>query len=302
MESVIEFGPSRGLVGVLTQPPSGTSAHDVAVLIVNSGIIHRDGINRLHVRLARLLATRGYPCFRYDFPGIGDSEGGEVGEGIAQSNVAATIAAMHTLCASNIAERFVVVGLCSGAIHSFYAACSDPRIVGAVMIDPTAMFSTFRHRVNRVLKLVRRGLRPVAWWRLVTGRYRVVDGVRNISTRMTDPGAPTQLDPSRDRNAWIASRNAFQSLIERQVRLLLIITRHNVDVYSYQRQIYDAYPDVEKLEATLRVSRRPSADHTFSQEADRLFLDAEIVGWLDSWASGDSAQTARPGGSTPDAA
>lgn len=301
-ESVVEFGPTRGLVGVLTAPPPGTPAHDVAVLIVNSGIIHRAGINRLHVRLARMLAASGYPCFRYDLPGIGDSEAAGAGDAIEQSNVTATMAAMHALRASDVAERFVIVGLCSGANHGFHAACTDPRIVGGVLIDPTVMFSTFRHRVNQFLRLIRRGVRPIVWWRLVTGRYRVVEEIRHGSTRVTDPGAPTLLDPSRDRVAWLASRNAFQLLTDRNVRLLLIITQHNRGVYSYQRQIFDVYRDVGKLEATLRVIRRPAADHTFSREADRRFLDQAILGWLNSWTSARLAHAAPREAATPGAA
>ena len=177
-ETVLEFGPGRRLMGVLTKPAPDAARQSVAVVITNSGIIHRVGANRLHVRLARLFASHGYPCLRYDLPGIGDSERLGTGASIGDENIAATRAAFDALQKADVAQRFVIIGLCSGADHSFVMTCVEPRVSAAVLIDPTAMFSTKKHRFNLMLLPVRRALRPRALWRLVRGRYRIVRDVR----------------------------------------------------------------------------------------------------------------------------
>lgn len=230
-EIVVEFGPAGRLVGVLSRPDAGRApaAADVAVIITNAGIIHRVGPNRLHVRLARFLASHGYPCLRYDLPGIGDSE--TVGGGpIAQEKLSATRAALDRLESMGVARRFVMIGLCSGADHSFMTSVVDPRVVGAVVIDPTTVFSTRRHRLNRILRWVRRGLKPRVLWRLLTGHYGILSRGLESGEEHAQRGHPHAPDPE-DVEVRAQVVAALQSLVSREVQIYMVMTRHSGDVY-----------------------------------------------------------------------
>ena len=74
-EKVVRFGRETKLVGVLSEPQGGGPVREPMLLLVNSGILHRVGACRFHVRLARRLASEGVSALRFDFSGIGDSEG-----------------------------------------------------------------------------------------------------------------------------------------------------------------------------------------------------------------------------------
>lgn len=279
-EAVLEFGPARRLVGILSRPSAAEGVRrDLAVVITNSGIIHRVGANRVHVRLARALASAGYPVLRYDLPGIGDSERSGSGEAVQEENIAGTRAALDALQRSGVAGQFVMVGLCSGADHALTMAIVDPRIVGAVTIDPTGMFSTRRHRINRVLQTAARGLRPHVWWRLVTGRYNLARTLTNPAPETRLPGQPRTLDPEKDVDILRQMTAAFKQLADRGVRLFVVITRHNRGIYSYRRQIFDTMPELD-LEHVVHVDERPSSDHTFSTESDRAWLERGILTWI----------------------
>ena len=67
------FGRSQHLVGVLSTPTVVSAAAPPGIVLVNSGIIHRIGANRVYVRLARALAVCGSASLRFDLSGIGDS-------------------------------------------------------------------------------------------------------------------------------------------------------------------------------------------------------------------------------------
>lgn len=286
MESVLEFGPDRRLVGILTHVPSGGNRRQVpAIVITNSGIIHRPGANRLHVRLARLLARHGYPTLRYDLPGIGDSEVISGAADVRQMNLTATRSAFDELERLGVARSFIMVGLCSGADHSFAVATVDPRVVGAVLIDPTTIVATRRHRINQLLDVAARGLRPRAWWRLVRGQYDVRRMVRQRSIEAHRVGVPVSLsnDPADERRALVTG--ALRTMIERAVRMQFVITGHNREVYSYPDQIFDAFPELGGLRETVSVALRASATHTFSDETDRRFLDQLLLRWLQSFGS-----------------
>lgn len=61
-EKAVRFGTTASLVGVLTEAAGGADADRPAFLFLNSGILHRVGSCRMHVRLARALSAAGYHC------------------------------------------------------------------------------------------------------------------------------------------------------------------------------------------------------------------------------------------------
>ena len=59
-EEVLLFGRTRALVGIITDPPHAARRQPLpAVILVNVGLVHRVGPNRLYVKLARSLAALG---------------------------------------------------------------------------------------------------------------------------------------------------------------------------------------------------------------------------------------------------
>ena len=73
-ELTVLMGRHKSLVGIFTessQSPAVTAPPTVVLL--NAGIVHRVGPNRMHVLLARALAAAGISSLRFDMSGIGDS-------------------------------------------------------------------------------------------------------------------------------------------------------------------------------------------------------------------------------------
>jgi alpha-beta hydrolase superfamily lysophospholipase len=137
-ESLHSFGADGHLFGILTQPDAATGKP--AVLLLNAGSIHHVGPHRLYVRLARELARRGHPVLRFDFEGIGDSilrgPGRENHPYVARPTE--DVRAAIDFLRERGHERFVLVGLCSGAYHVFKAGLElrDVPIERLVSINP----------------------------------------------------------------------------------------------------------------------------------------------------------------------
>ena len=122
------------IMGILTTSTLNTdNADQPAVVILNAGVIHRVGPNRLWVRLAREFAALGLTTLRFDLSGIGDSEPQRDSISLAESTMRDIDTAMDYLNKSQGIDRFIFVGLCSGACDAFFAACRDPRISGATL-------------------------------------------------------------------------------------------------------------------------------------------------------------------------
>jgi dienelactone hydrolase len=116
----------------------GGPAVRTAIVLLNAGCVPRFGAHRQYLPLARRWAALGFPVLRLDLSGIGDSP---VGEG-AEENLTYPPGArsdidraLRWLTAQTGADRFVLVGLCSGADLAF-AAAEDPRVDGVVMMNP----------------------------------------------------------------------------------------------------------------------------------------------------------------------
>ena len=83
------------------------------VLIVTGGSQTRIGSHRMFERLAAALAAEGYPCFRFDRRGVGDSEGDDPGFKASGPDLKAAAAAFRAECPG--LERIAGFGLCDGA-------------------------------------------------------------------------------------------------------------------------------------------------------------------------------------------
>ena len=115
----------RGRIGVLfLNPPSPTRAAqgDSAVYWADS------------------FAERGYPSFRIDLPGFGDSEGDSPTE-LLDSNNQRGYASIASVKIRELVTRFnlagvVIVDQCSSGVSALYAAASCPECKGLVLMDP----------------------------------------------------------------------------------------------------------------------------------------------------------------------
>lgn len=135
-EDAVAFGTSALLSGIITEPAERESSSErPAVLLLNSGIVHRVGPNRLYVALARLLARMGYVVLRFDFSGIGDSGRRTDSFPFAEAAISDTRQAMDFLHVTRRANRFILAGICSGALIALRTAGIDPRVTGVVSIN-----------------------------------------------------------------------------------------------------------------------------------------------------------------------
>lgn len=132
-EQVCLIGPEQSLVGVLTMPETVTKP---AVIFLNAGLLHRVGPNRCYVKWARWLAELGYPVLRFDSAGLGDSPVSESNADYDErmhEEAAWAMAAVTKACGS---DRFILSGLCLGAVNALLAASCEPQVCGVVMQNP----------------------------------------------------------------------------------------------------------------------------------------------------------------------
>jgi alpha/beta superfamily hydrolase len=135
----ISFVNSDGyrLFGILHKPEENVCREE-CIIILSPGIKSRVAPHRLYVKLARVFYEMGFPVLRFDFHGLGDSEG-EIDEKFAADFYGSVQVGRYiddTLCAMNWLEKkhqisnFILSGLCGGAITGLLTAVNDKRVKG----------------------------------------------------------------------------------------------------------------------------------------------------------------------------
>ena len=139
-EHAILLGRHRSLVAVVT-PATDHEPHGnlLGALLLNAGVVHRIGPNRMSVRIARVLAAAGVTSVRFDLSGLGDSPPRRDRLSFADAAVEDTQDVMSQLEQTYGVRRFVLIGLCSGGAVSFKTALADERVVGMVLINPNGL-------------------------------------------------------------------------------------------------------------------------------------------------------------------
>jgi pimeloyl-ACP methyl ester carboxylesterase len=112
----------------------------VGIVFLNSLSVPRTATGDSAVYWADKFAECGYPSFRLDLPGLGDSEGDLPAELLDYIN-AGSLAAGGTVLVRELIQRFklagvVIVGHCAGAVSAIYIASSLTDCRGLVLLDP----------------------------------------------------------------------------------------------------------------------------------------------------------------------
>ena len=269
-ENVFAVGPSKSLVAAVAEPAGGTGTTTLPVIVIlNTGIIHRVGHQRMFVRLARELAARGYLVVRFDFGGIGDSERRADNLPALEGCMDDIRVVLDWLETSRGYRRFILLGLCSGADHAIIYAGSDSRVVGAGLLDPMIP-PTRRFYLHYILN---RLARPRSWLSFITGNGQLFAAIRR---RLWKDGE------GRVAAERALLKDVYSRAIENQVQLLSVLTgASDTRQSSYREQIFDAFPELE-LGPMIRAEFFEESDHLFLFELDRKRLNAIIIDWIET--------------------
>jgi len=185
MRRLISF-PCEGatLIGTLDE-----ADRDTGLMIVSGGNEPRMGAHRGQAMLAARIAAHGYPVFRFDRRGVGDSEGANGGWTSSGPDIAAAVDAFAD--AANL-SRIVGFGNCdaAAALAMFGAEAGFAKVLLSnpwVSEEPDALPPAAAIRRHYAKKLVN----PAEWLRLARGAVdlgKLRQGLTKIAA------APSPLD------------------------------------------------------------------------------------------------------------
>lgn len=167
-EQVVTFAcAGEQMLGILALPEQ---AQKIGVLLLVGGPQYRVGSHRQFLLLARTLAAAGYPTMRFDYRGMGDSEGDLRHFEAVNDDIAAAIAAFQAHCPQ--VTKLVLWGLCDAASSAllYWDAVKDARVIGLVLLNPWVRSETSLARAHIKHYYGQRLLQAEFWRKLLTGK------------------------------------------------------------------------------------------------------------------------------------
>jgi pimeloyl-ACP methyl ester carboxylesterase len=274
-EETLQFGEGGRLLGILTLPSMAprTAQQLPVFMFLSAGLLHRVGPYRLHVRLARELAQMGFSSLRVDLAGVGDSP---PRPGLTnQQSAAADFAEILGVLESRLGRLpLVLAGLCSGADNATRLTLGEPRVVGLVLLDPICFpdYGLSGFRARAVVAKYTNPARYVAWL-----KRRFMTQTRPREKRQ-EHDKPVDILAVRDLPTREQLRAAFESICEREGRVLSVFTHYALEYYNQTGQLGRAL-NVKGYQRFCTELFWPQADHTYRLELHRCRLIEAVKTW-----------------------
>ncbi|HKE49018.1 MAG TPA: alpha/beta fold hydrolase [Rhodanobacteraceae bacterium] len=274
-ERIVHFGEGQALVGVLTTVQSALRPELPGLLLLNAGIIHHIGANRLNVKIARDFARNGYPVLRFDMSGLGDSRPARSSEGWEAQNVRDIRAAIDCLAREAGCSHAIAIGVCSGADNIYATAIVDDRLRGLGLLDPFAYPSSVAH----ARYLLRRAAEPARWFNFARRKTLALLGA--LGLRKTEAANGRRL-PVNDYVRTHPPLEEYAANLARLagigVQILMIYTASCSRWLNAPGQVFATFRPYG-LDRGLSVRVMGHADHVFTEIATQRELIAGLLTW-----------------------
>ena len=259
------------LVGILSLPAQASAR---GVLIVVGGPQVRTGSHRQFTLLARTLAAAGTPVLRFDYRGMGDSEGPVRDFETVDEDVRAAIDCFQQEVPG--LDEVVLWGLCDGAAASALYAPQDARVCGLVLLNPWvrtdegAARATLKHYYRG--RLFDAGL----WKKIASGRFDVLGAAKSFVGV-----ARAALRPKAAPACGAALPERLHGALSRFKGKVLVLLS-GADLTAQEFSVMAEAPHWRSLMAAPRFARRTlaRADHTCSRREWHEQMSAWTAEWL----------------------
>lgn len=241
------------LVGTLDDAPGTTG-----LLLVSGGNELRSGAFAGQAQLAARIAAQGFPVFRYDRRGVGDSDGPNGEFKTSRLDIAAALAAFQAEAPR--VTRVVALGNCDAASSLMLA--QGAGCDGLILSNPWTIEGEDDVPSPEVLRdhYKRRLASPDALKRLLTGQIPIGKLLRSLIGALRPAPAPTSL--AQEMAAGIATFGGEISI--------LIAERDRTAI-----AFLGTWDKTDK-----RIRRCSAASHSYVEPEARIWLEQQILAVL----------------------
>lgn len=283
LEQAVNFSvKDKQLIGVLHHAGADASKA-IGVLIAVGGPQTRVGSHRQFVLLSRYLAANGFSNMRFDYAGMGDSEGTDADF----MNVSDDIqGAIDTLKQQSGVDKVVIWGLCDAAssalIYAKKRSCED--LAGMILLNPWVRSEQGEAKAIVKHYYLNRLKDKSFWLKILSLKFNFVDSLASLKENVIKMSSKKgQLEvPNEvvtiDDNYIDHMLDGLSSL---QVPVMLVISGDDLTASEFLDLVNVSKPWKEHI--AIKVTQKltlPTANHTFSSQKWRQDVETASLEWL----------------------
>ena len=293
------------LFGILHESDKKTR-REVGIIILSPGVKSRVAPHRMYVKMARRFCDMGFDVLRFDFYGLGDSEG-EINEkftadfyGSVQVGryIDDTISAMNWLEKECNVNRFILTGLCGGAITGLLTGTKDERVdsilgLGIPVILDSANIDAARYMTKSQLEehrqaYIKKIFSLTAWLSFLSFRsdYKVLfksllTGLKKGSDDSKAVQKVNKAAGQSDDNFNQYFPDALHKMLSSK-KVLLIFSESDRLFWEFEEKYLNVYKqEFEKYKKNFELHITKDANHIFSLKEWQEDMINKSCSWLE---------------------
>lgn len=274
-------------------PPASGNARIPGILFLNSLSLPRAATGDSAVHWADSCAEWGYPSFRFDLPGLGDSAG-DIStdlldfinsggyESIAAANVKELVERMGL-------SGLIIIGHCAGSVSALFAAAACRECKGLILMDP------YFHLPQMIRPTARRKLSEWARSsRIGAAASDIYDRWSNLLLLVRGERPPGNAN-FRLLSCWKqVTTTGMPVLLLKAPGLKAAGTKPRLGQFDYLKHVIKLAGN--RNQVTIKLIE--GTDHSFANRAGRAAVRQQIGSWLERYfpltGSEESTQSATP--------
>ena len=268
------------LIGIATQPETPA---ETGVLIVVGGPQYRAGSHRQFTLLARQLAGQGIASMRFDYRGMGDSEGDMRNFEVVDADIRAAIDIF--LKQAPEVRRVAIWGLCDAASAALYYAHTDTRVSRLILLNPWVHTEAGASRARLKHYYLSRLMQRSFWTKFLSGKIELSKSVGDLSksARSVATGgrstASVPADPRHGSPGYI--ERMLDGLKRFQGEVLIILSGNDLVAQEFVA-LTQQDKRWKKLCHSPKVASETvkQANHTFSSQSWRDQVETHTAQWV----------------------
>jgi len=259
---------------------------NIGLLIIVGGPQYRVGSHRQFVLLARMLATHGVCTMRFDYRGMGDSEGQRKNYEEIEEDIKIAIDKFFAE-ASDISD-IILWGLCDAATAAVNYAHKDPRVKGLVLLNPWVRDENTLAKTFIKHYYLKRIQSSEFWKKLLKGDVHIYNSLSSLVRKMIS--ALKQIkqdkrhmvnDPAQKINTCTNLQKKLIDSIDRfKGSILFILSGNDLTAAEFKESMKNnkQWNKLIKRE-TITIKNIDEANHTFAKQEWR----DQVAKWTLQW-------------------
>lgn len=251
------------LVGIIAQPERPA---ETGVVIVVGGPQYRAGSHRQFTLLARQLAGQGIASIRFDYRGMGDSEGDIRYFEAIDADIRAAIDNLITHMPQT--KHVALWGLCDAASAALYYGHTDPRVKGLVLLNPWVHTEAGAARSRIKHYYLVRLFSKAFWAKFFSGKVKMGASIAELADSARKAREPQTMATAIS----LDPRHGSPGYIERMQKSMQKYTGNMMIILSGKDLAAQEFLDLVKNDKQWNIlSNRSQVQHAYLSDANHTF-------------------------------